>query len=373
MFINYALSGVLLLSVSFAASADELRLIQRQPGLREWVSTDTVDRLSAEAHARGACGGFFDLTDNPSEPERRPATRSTLDFDADPSRPDLVLPLMARASSQRFEATIQTLASYRNRYYTGANGQKSSRWILSAFRGIAKARPDIEIQEFDHRNWPQKSVIAKIPGWDAGRGEAIVLGAHADSINTKVSQWSRSKALAPGADDNASGVAAVLEVFRVFIESGIRPARDVYFMAYAAEEVGLRGSHDIAEQFWARSIRVSAVLNLDMIVYAGPERTMGVTTSSTHSQLNNFVRKLIDRYVGVPWANRSCGFACSDHASWDRAGFPAAYVFEAVEEINPGWHRPEDVLSPVTDIEWAMNYVRLAIAFAVEMTADPTY
>lgn len=53
----------------------------------------------------------------------------------------------------------------------------------------------------------------------------------------------------PGADDNASGIASVTEVIRLIMENNLRPKKTVQFMAYAAEEIGLIGSDDIARKY----------------------------------------------------------------------------------------------------------------------------
>ena len=80
--------------------------------------------------------------------------------------------------------------------------------------------------------------------------EIVVLGAHLDSINT--SGGGSTTQRAPGADDDASGIATLTEVIRISLASGWRPKRTVKFMGYAAEEVGLRGSKAIAQSFRQR-------------------------------------------------------------------------------------------------------------------------
>ena len=79
----------------------------------------------------------------------------------------------------------------------------------------------------------QKGLIVGYTG-NASESAVVILGAHLDSIN------SLDVNIAPGADDNASGIATMSEVARVFLASGYRPKRTVQFMSYAAEEVGLR-------------------------------------------------------------------------------------------------------------------------------------
>jgi leucyl aminopeptidase len=65
-------------------------------------------------------------------------------------------------------------------------------------------------------------------------------------------------------DDDASGLACVLEIFRVLMESSYRPKRTVQFMAYAAEEAGLLGSKDIARAYHRQGVNVVAMLQMEM-------------------------------------------------------------------------------------------------------------
>ncbi|KAF9541190.1 Leucine aminopeptidase 1 [Mortierella hygrophila] len=85
---------------------------------------------------------------------------------------------------------------------------------------------------------------------DADSDPAIV-GAHQDSVNDWNTLWGRS----PGADDDSSGTATTLEVFRSFVGTGFRPTRPVEFHWYSAEEVGLLGSQDVAKSYEKRVSR----------------------------------------------------------------------------------------------------------------------
>jgi len=71
----------------------------------------------------------------------------------------------------------------------------------------------------------------------------------------------------PGADDDASGVAAILEIFTRIVESGATFKQDIYFIFYGAEELGFLGSKAVVRDFKKRKIAVSAVMQLDMIGY----------------------------------------------------------------------------------------------------------
>ncbi len=371
------MTRLLLLSVFFGLSCaafasdprDEgQRLIEYASGKRAWVSQDEMQLLSEEAHQVGSCGGFFDVTLWPEARAEVQKVWTTLDDRVlEPSHPDEVARLFSLLSRTRYEATITKMQKYWNRYYSTENAVQAAQWIASQFREVSVGRDDVTVELIAHDEWPQPSVIARIRGTDTALEEGIVVGAHEDSINTMVAKPERAAARAPGADDNASGVAAVLEIFRTFMESGIRPRRDLYFMAYAAEEVGLLGSQAIAADFKQRQVKVAAVLNLDMILFRGATGKMGVTTSNTDSGLNRFSEKLIDRYVGARRERRSCGYACSDHASWDVNGYRAVFLFEAVGDISPWWHHPNDMLNASHEVAWGMNFVKAGAAFMVEL------
>lgn len=67
------------------------------------------------------------------------------------------------------------------------------------------------------------------------------------------------------------------------------------------------------------------------------------------------------------WIEDKCGYACSDHASWTRAGYPSAFPFEtAFSEYNPDIHTPKDTMEKL-DAGHGLNYLKLSLAFAVEM------
>jgi leucyl aminopeptidase len=369
--IRVSIPGILLISFHAFASS-EPRLLEVGPNERIWATDEDQSRLSALGHEKGACPGFIDVTNHPGEPRPGTKIQSSIQFNLDPQFSTETSRVLNFLSRGRFESNIRYLQGYHNRYYSTDNGVRSAAWIKGQFEVSSQHREDVQVRFFQHQGWPQPSVIAKIQGEDPLlANEVIVVGAHEDSHNTTVKKSKRAKARAPGADDNGSGVSAVLEVFKAFIDSGIRPKRTLMFMTYAAEEVGLRGSMDIAAEFDLKNTQVAAVLNLDMILYNGPAHVMGVTTSNTDPALTDFVKKLIDRYVGAPWKTRSCGYACSDHASWDRNGYRASFLFETVDDISPWWHHPNDLLNASTDIDWGMNFVKTGAAFVVELGLAP--
>ena len=115
---------------------------------------------------------------------------------------------------------------------------------------------------------------------------------------------------APGADDDASGIATLTEVLRIAMAEGYRPRRTVMFMGYSAEEVGLRGSRAIAQRFAAEGRNVVGVLQMDMTNYRAPGSTAtSGHVDNSHPQLCSS-EALFDAYLlplGYTLADSTCG------------------------------------------------------------------
>jgi leucyl aminopeptidase len=182
-----------------------------------------------------------------------------------------------------------------------------------------------------------------------------------DSINLR----NNAAGVAPGADDNASGSVTVLETLRVLLASGVVPKRTIEFHWYAAEEVGLRGSGDIAESYSDQGIEVITMINFDVVGY-NPKGTgsIGFLTDYTNSALNAFLRTLVDEYLVYSWQNHVCGYGCSDHASFTSYGFPAASPSEI--DLSPFMHTVQDTIDTV-DFNQVAEFVKLAVATAIEI------
>lgn len=283
---------------------------------------------------------------------------------------DLVEPILARMHARNIETTIIALASFTNRYYTSQSGADASDWLAKTWKQIAAGRADISVRQLQHKGYRQQSVILTIAG-SGQPGQMVVVGAHLDSIATfRPSE----NAVAPGADDDASGVASMTEALRAMVEMNYRPARTIHLIAYAAEEVGLRGSQEIASQFKADKADVAGVLQLDMTNYKGAANDIYLFTDYTDSAQNAFLDQLIASYLpDVTIGRDRCGYACSDHASWTALGFPASMPFEATKaQANPHIHSARDTFANSgNQAVHSLKFARLAAAFMIELANQP--
>jgi len=330
------------------------------------VDAGDLGLLAEEVHARhDRCGGFVvhdtvgaaiaALPVHAAAAAVRPETDYPLD------RAEAVRTVLPTLDAGRIRDTIRELSAMQNRYYQSATGAAASIWLRDRWRGLS-ARPEVTVELVDH-GYAQRSVVLTIPG-GARADEVVVIGGHLDSIAA-----GGAGSTAPGADDDASGIATITEVARVLLAHDYRPARTVKFMAYAAEEVGLRGSQLIARDYQRREIRVVGALQLDMTNYQGSDKDIWLMKDFTSAAQNGFLIQLIEGYVGATWGLDACGYACSDHASWFRTGVPASMPFESrSRDRNRAIHTRRDTLETSgNNAAHAVKFARLAAAYAIEL------
>jgi len=186
---------------------------------------------------------------------------------------------------------------------------------------------------------PTQNVVAYVPGSDARlRGEAIVIGAHLDHLGRSTAgalDPEAKDAIRNGADDNASGSAAVLELARLISAKPLR--RSVVFVNFSGEELGLLGSQYFVDHSPVPVDSIVAMLNFDMvgrmrgdslIVYGvGTAKEMPTVLDSANARVGLFIRGLPD------------GFGPSDHSSFYARNIPVLHFFSNLHE---DYHRATD-------------------------------
>ncbi len=340
-----------------------------------------LSRISERIHTReGRCGGYFAFSsraeadafvrrDRALQAMKSQAQRVEYSID----NAATVNPWLSQVQHSNIYSTIATLSAYQNRYYTSSTGKASAEWIRATWQGLAAGRTDVTSELFACNDCAtQPSVILTIRGNEMPN-EIVVLGAHLDSINKSARGDTAQRA--PGADDDASGIATLTEVLRIAMANGWKPRRTVKFMAYAAEEVGLRGSSAIAEAYATSGANVVAVLQVDMTNYKSSTNIdMRLVTDYSNTALNAFMLNLFDAYLaprGMIRGTDYCGYACSDHASWTSAGYPAAFFFEAGTGLLGGdfpyIHTANDTLANMQDsAQNSAKFAQLGLAFLGE-------
>lgn len=219
----------------------------------------------------------------------------------------------------------------------GRDPSEIDRWIhhhLTPYSfpmdGIS-VRLDLDVIPVRHR---VKNVVGTLPG---DSEEVVVIGAHYDHLGLGDESSLAERHLGQihnGADDNASGVAAMLVLARDL--STARPGRTLLFAAFAAEELGLLGSRHYVRHPPLPLERTVAMLNLDMIGRSdGDVLIGGVGTAEEFRDLLHEVEAIspLDfRYASTPRGS-------SDHLSFVAAGVPVLFFFTG---LHPDYHKPSD-------------------------------
>ncbi|WP_163835210.1 M20/M25/M40 family metallo-hydrolase [Spartinivicinus ruber] len=334
------------------------------------INPKKIPALSLFLHIKQKrCGGFIQhetaetAISGVANAFNPPSTMAEINYQI--SEDELVRKLIAQTKESSIRETIQHLSNYHDRYYKSKTGVESANWIKDFWQKLAGDKDGISIETFKHNSWQQPSVVMTWQGTETP-DEIVVLGGHLDSINGR----GNTQLKAPGADDNASGIATISEVIRVLVESDFKPKKTIKFMGYAAEEVGLRGSSEIARQHKNSGAKVVGVLQLDMTNYNGSQDDFNLVSDYTSDKQNKFIAELAKKYLPqLKVGYTRCGYGCSDHASWHNNGFPASMPFEAkFNQSNRSIHTERDTLGQMgSNANHALKFSKLATAFVVEM------
>jgi len=207
------------------------------------------------------------------------------------------------------------------------------------YRQSFVARPAMRAHAAGPVELPTQNVVAILPGSDpALAGQVVVIGAHIDHLGRSAASAldaDAGDAIRNGADDNASGTAAVLELARLF--RGLPARRTLVFAHFSGEELGLLGSQYFVEHLPVPRDSVVAMLNFDMvgrlrgdslIVYGtATAREMPALLDSANAVLRMTIRGVGD------------GFGPSDHSSFYAKDIPVLHFFT---NVHDDYHRATD-------------------------------
>ncbi|KAF2455000.1 hypothetical protein BDY21DRAFT_290109 [Lineolata rhizophorae] len=345
-------------------------LIETAPGETQWVTQNQKWIMRRSGYT------FMDITHTQDLGSiiRANQSRQPVKFPSDVALNESVHPMLPVLDKDNMEANLKVFTSFRTRYYKSSYGVESSNWLLGRVKDVVEGSGATEygatVEHFKHP-WGQHSVIATIPGQSE---KTVVIGAHQDSINLFIP----SLLAAPGADDDGSGTVTILEALRVLLSNDTVKAGNatntLEFHWYSAEEGGLLGSQAIFSAYEKEGRDVVAMLQQDMTGYvegtlaAGKPESVGVITDYVDQGLTTFIKKVIDAYCEIPYVETKCGYACSDHASASKAGYPSAFVIEsAFEDSDQKIHTVEDKIEFLS-FDHMLQHARLTLGLAMELT-----
>lgn len=236
---------------------------------------------------------------------------------------------------------------------------------------VTKKSDDQTIQE----NYKMKNVVATLPGKGLHKDMTYIICSHYDSTAGLSAEWLwKWKELpAPGADDNASGTAVVLEAARIL--SQYEFDFTIKFITFSGEELGMFGSKHYANNALILNYKIAGVLNLDMLGYDPNELDIDITANEDSEWLANAIKYVQDEHNINITTNEFINpkMIFSDHSSFWNFGYSAVLVSEGTDsksgEFSPVNHTAQDTIEKI-NTELLLNSSKLMIATLTQL-ADP--
>ena len=281
--------------------------------------------------------------------------------------------MMDFVSVDSIQANIEHLCSYHNRRYDSRYIWEVQDWLIGRYIGFGTDTvmlhdfpiPDSDIETADN--------ILAVQWGTRTPEEYVICGAHYDSWNADGDDPDTIRS--PGADDNATGVAGILETARIL--SHYTFDRTIIYANWCAEEIGLIGSAAYAADCAAQRMDIVAYFNLDMTGYLeeGSDIHVNLMYTTQDSLLGKYVKRFSRTYfpdmrIWQDWL----AWGDSDYSSFNRNGYAAIHPFEDTHASSPYIHSRQDVLGlSVNNLEQCKRFTELnlgTVAFLAGLNHD---
>lgn len=267
--------------------------------------------------------------------------------------------LVDAVSQDRLKAHVQGLQDFGTRNSYSLTKTKD---VLEHIHAKAKAL-GLSTSSFSFREDMGPNIIVEKKGKSS---ELVILGGHYDSRNTDSRD---ATGLAPGADDNGSGSAGILEVMDLL--SKVETERTIRFMWFCGEEQGLIGSRAIAAHYAETKQSVYAMVNMDMVGYKLPTKEIHIAfmDRSMSTQLTEYVANVTNTYLsGMSVTTELTSACCSDQQGFYEYGFPSMGYFENSGGAGdyPQYHKKGDTIENV-NLDQLTTFTKSIVSSVAEL------
>ena len=277
--------------------------------------------------------------------------------------------LMDHVSQDSLEATINHMQSYHTRRWDSQMVYVAQDWLYDTYRGMgidSVFLHDFTFLYHDTLRETSDNVIAVQRGL-VYPNEYVVCGAHYDSYNK--SPGHPDSLYAPGADDNASGTAGILETARLL--SRCKFERSIMYCGWAAEEANLQGSAAYAKECADNLVDIVGYFNLDMIGYLreGDDMQMRLIYVNRDSTFANYIYQFCEVYDSTLLVKQGwMSGGDSDFSSFNRNGYYAVHLFENTHHYSPFIHTTDDILGvSVNNMDQAQRFTQIHLGLVATL------
>lgn len=275
--------------------------------------------------------------------------------------------IAAQVSSDSLESYVRWMEGMGTRFALADNNREVAVKIKNRFIafGYPSARLDSfyltrTFREITYSKW-QYNVIATLEGRE--HDSLSILGAHYDNYSADSDPFT----LAPGANDNASGVAAVMEIARIIRKERFRPNHTIRFIAFGAEELGLHGSRFQADRDSTTGKNITMMINYDMISYIGdpsitPWRVNIIHYDNSEALRNEAAGLCAVNSALVPYSDNT-SYKRSDSYAYYLHGYKALFFHQS--DIESSYHTTGD-RTQVCNFDYCREIVKASFALVVD-------
>ena len=299
----------------------------------------------------------YDIPDKRRAPEARiPAPRTSKWAGVLPDK--FVATLVDLVSTDRLTADVAALAAFHTRHTFSTHIAAAADHLVARFHALG--HPGASKRAWTRSGHTGQNVVAIKPGVGP-TPRTLVLGAHYDS---RMATASDATSRAPGADDNASGVAAVLEIARLLADVDL--VDTVHFVCFSGEEQGLWGSTEYATQLTADGVTVHRMINLDMIGHPPADGSITVERDTGNAVPGNDAASLA---LGAVMSQAATDYTtlpvvlgpiyASDYMPFEARGWVTVGAYEG--EGNPHYHETSDDVGTL-DYGYLTQVTRMVLA-----------
>ena len=281
----------------------------------------------------------------------------------------IIREMMNQVSMDSLEATVQHLQDYQNRIWNSQNAFNASDWIAGRMAALGL---EVEQQPFYASTWTGSGQAApNVIGIQRGTlypDVYVVCGSPFDSFSYEAMYGGGT---CPGADDNATGVASVLESARIMTQYEFEYS--IVYCAYGCEEMGLYGSEAYASRCQQEGMEILGYFNNDMNGYLyGDQIHIDCIYPNSVAPIGDYYMNVGSVYFPeLPIRHVNFNEGDSDHTSFNNHGYMGIYPFEDYQHYSPNIHTPNDLIGPsVNSFEMSQQYCRMNIGCLAEL-ANP--
>ncbi len=269
---------------------------------------------------------------------------------------------------------IKSLQNFGTRYALAENNYEVCKWIENKFKEVSNAvitvdsfKVTLEIDGDSITTW-QRNVIATFPGTSGEIKNMYLLIAHHDATNLDLD--ANQNIFAPGADDNASGVASLIEAARVISKSGYKPLCNIKLVALSMEEIGhFAGSKNMCNHLIDSSYKVKLVINNDMIAFSTKDlsnSSLRINYYSNFELYKDISKILADKY-SIITSKDGANNLLADSEIFALQGFPTIFFFE--DEFNPNYHSSEDIIENL-NMDYCAEVVKASLGTLLDFVEN---